>query len=75
MKYEFTWTKDAEPYPEDNPQVEDSGAAKILELSDPESDPDRGLFVRLQSWDESGNHPEFDELLKSGVKITIEGLG
>lgn len=51
--------------------VEDSGCARIAVL-DPD---DYGqLFVKLQSWDEECNHPEFNEFYGKRVRVTIETL-
>ena len=50
--------------------VEDSGCARIAELSNEDS----YVFVRLQSWDEDCKHPEFMEFYGKKVRITIEAL-
>jgi hypothetical protein len=51
------------------PTVEDSGQAMIAEISD-----GGALFVRLQSWDELGEHAAFREFDGKRVRITIEAL-
>jgi hypothetical protein len=57
---------------------EDSGAARIMELSD--SGDDTGMFVRVQSYDTSLEHSTFDPFLqahKAGkkIRVTVEIVG
>ena len=42
-----------------NVDTEDGGCAKICHVGD---DRDSGIFVRLQSWDETHKHAEISEL-------------
>ncbi len=53
--------------------VEDSGCAKIIEVSD---EREEGPFVRLQSWSEQKppQHPELDALLGKNIRVTVEVL-
>ena len=55
---------------------EDGGMARIATIDDMVggSDPDRGLFVRVQSWDETKEHLLAKKLTGKKVKITIEVL-
>lgn len=48
---------------------EDGGAARIADLTDGK---EAGVFFRVQSWDDHGNHQEFDNLgLKQGQQVEI----
>jgi hypothetical protein len=56
-------------------KTEDSGAAMIADTNGVNYDnEDSGLFVRIQSWDESLKHPLTKSLEGKKVKITIEVL-
>ena len=37
-------------------------------------DEENGIYVRLCSWDENGNHEEFNKFINRKVKITIETI-
>ena len=50
-------------------QAEDGGQALIAEFS---GGSDTGLFVRLQSWDESKRHEEMAQLMGRRVRVTVE---
>jgi hypothetical protein len=52
---------------------EDGGQALIATIDDG-SDEDTGIFVRLQSWDESTEHKLFNQLINKKVRITIETI-
>lgn len=54
---------------ENEVDVEDSGMAKIATLSDASP---QGLFVRVQSWSDEGNHAHFDQMLGKQVRVTVE---
>lgn len=51
--------------------IEDGGRAKILSLDD---NSEVGLFVRVQSWDETKEHKDFNQLLGKRVRVTVEIL-
>lgn len=51
--------------------VEDGGAARILTVDHPD---DECFFVRLQSWDETGQHDLLKKLEGKRIRITIETL-
>lgn len=54
---------------------EDSGKALIAELYPViESATDNCMFVRLQSWDETGTHAQLNFLVNKRIKITVETL-
>jgi hypothetical protein len=53
--------------------TEDSGNAKLGVLMD-RSDFESDLFLRLQSWDESKRHHQFNEFIGRRVKVTIETI-
>jgi hypothetical protein len=55
-----------------NVDTEDSGAAKIVTLV-PE-DQNSELFVRLQSWDTTKDHRDFNQFIGRPVKVTIETI-
>jgi hypothetical protein len=50
---------------------DDGGQALVAEFS---GGGDGGLFVRVQSWDESKRHEEMHQLMGRRVRITIEVL-
>jgi len=57
-------------------EKEDGGKAIIAHV-DPQDNADslKGVFFRIQSWDDDGNHEEFKALgLKEGqqIKVTLE---
>lgn len=58
--------------------TEDGGAAQIADIDpgyDPETEPDAGLFVRIQSYDTSGRHEEFFKLVAADrVRVTVVAL-
>lgn len=47
---------------------EDGGAALIARFDDK----DTGMFVRVQSWDETGEHAEFKKFEGKRVRVTVE---
>jgi hypothetical protein len=49
--------------------TEDGGRAKIIQIDGPE---DTTLFVRIQSWSDAKEHPDFDALIGKHVRVTIE---
>jgi hypothetical protein len=53
--------------------VEDSGCAIIGHLLnlDESDEPDSGMFVRVQSWDESLHHTEIRKLAGKYVEVTM----
>jgi hypothetical protein len=58
---------------------EDGGCALIWEtgpdqVSPTDEDPDSGMFVRLQSWDERKSHKVFNRFVGRRVRITVEPL-
>jgi hypothetical protein len=53
---------------------EDGGCAKILDIDDDGTGAEEGMFVRVQSWSEEGEHPDFDNLIGKRVRVTIEVL-
>lgn len=63
----------AKPNQTDNLQVEDGGQAIIATIggNGPE---ERGVFVRIQSWDETREHAEMNKLLGKKIKVTIETI-
>lgn len=52
--------------------VEDSGCAQIYNLFDPADGEDEGLFVKIQSWSDSGKHPDMDKLKGKRIRVTVE---
>ena len=50
-------------------QAEDGGQALIAELA---GKGETGLFVRLQSWDETKRHEDMSRLMGRRVRVTIE---
>jgi len=54
-------------------ETEDGGQAKIIAMSQsPEED--NGMFVKIQSWDETLKHEEFEKFVGRKVKIIIETI-
>lgn len=53
----------------DNTEVskEDSGMAQIIEIGG-----ETGIFVRIQSWDETKEHQKLSTLMGKHVRVTIE---
>lgn len=51
--------------------VEDSGCA-LIESIGQDSDDDTGMFVRVQSWDETKEHKDFNAFKGKRVRVTIE---
>lgn len=51
--------------------VEDRGCAQIYNVFHPISDDD-GMFVRIQSWADSGKHPEMDKMRGKKIRVIIE---
>lgn len=46
-------------------------AARVLELSDT-TEGENGVFVRLHSWSDTGEHPEIEQFRGQKVRITVE---
>jgi len=56
-------------------ESEDMGMARIIDLGEPEEincDPDKGMWVRVGSWDESGEHEEISSLAGKKIRVTLE---
>jgi hypothetical protein len=53
----------------DDVNTEDGGRAKIIQIDGPD---DTTLFVRIQSWSDAKEHPDFDALIGKSVRVTIE---
>lgn len=54
---------------------EDGGRAKIAHFTgDDKRDAAEGLFVKIQSWSESGEHVDFDAMIGKRVRVTVEVL-
>ncbi len=75
MKHTFIYDPRIEPTIE-SIDIEDSGCAKILHISDG-TQSDDGLFIRLQSWKDDKNHEAFDSLVNGAlegkkIKVTVE---
>ncbi len=54
---------------------EDGDCAMIAEnlpIDTENSDDDTGMFVKIQSWDESGKHTDMEKLVGKKVRVTIE---
>lgn len=62
-----TWIFDQQVEPADV-KTEDSGQAKILEFDNDSNT----LFVRVHSYAENKQHPDFDQLVGKRVRITVE---
>lgn len=62
----------AQPNDETFTHTEDSGAAAMCELLQPNED--ARLFVRLMSFDDTRAHAEFKRLLGRRVRMTLEVL-
>jgi hypothetical protein len=54
-------------------QTEDGGQAKIVTLAQHPED-ENGMFVKIQSWDETLKHEEFEKFVGRKVKVTIEAI-
>jgi hypothetical protein len=61
-------------------RTEDSGYAQIMDIvpdidnMECPDDNDNGLFVRLQSWDETKQHIDFNKFIGKKIKVTIETI-
>jgi len=55
----------------DNLRREDGGMAVIEDVG-MDGVEDNGIFVRVQSWDETKKHKEFNALIGKRVRVTIE---
>ena len=51
---------------------EDGGQALLVDLDFVQPREDNGMFVILQSWDETGKHTELTQYLGRRVRITVE---
>lgn len=58
---------------EEDIENEDGGCAKIITF-DNEDNEMNGMFVRIQSWDETLKHEDFNKFLGKKVRITIETI-
>lgn len=60
----------------DEIETEDGGQAKIITVAPlkPDYDDESGMFVRIQSWDESTKHEQFSRFVGRKVLITIETI-
>lgn len=57
--------------------VDDGGQARIATVvsqPDTRTDPEDQMFVRVQSWDEHCEHPQFKEFEGKKVRVTVEVL-
>jgi len=66
------WPEDCKTF-----KSEDGGKALIATVYDEvpaRTDQDTGMFVRIQSWDETGQHAEARQIEGKRVRITIEEL-
>ena len=62
---------------QDDVRIEDSGQAKILDITELDADYENinyGIFIKLVSWDESKEHKEFNALIGKAVRVTIETI-
>lgn len=55
-------------------EYQDSRQAAIVEVNDGGPDDEEGVFVRVQSWSPSSEHPFIDSLVGRRVRVTIEVL-
>lgn len=55
----------------ENLRREDSGCALIEDVGT-DGVEDNGVFVRIQSWDETKEHKDFNALKGKRVRVTIE---
>lgn len=53
--------------------TEDGGCAKIATVEEG-NDIEVGMFVRLQSWDDCGEHETFNQIVGKTVRVTVEIL-
>ena len=56
-------------------EIEDGGQAMIITVVDEKDNKDNGVFVRLQSWDDTKTHEELKKLIGKKVKIVISSEG
>ncbi len=59
-------------YNSDYHDEEDGGRAQIYNVFDPNDDDDDGMFIRIQTWADSGKHPEMDKLVGKRIRVTVE---
>lgn len=52
-------------------RYEDSRMAMIVQIDDNE-EYDNGMFVRIQSWDETKQHADASRMLGKRVRVTVE---
>jgi uncharacterized protein (DUF433 family) len=52
--------------------VEDGGQARVAMLNKTELSDHETMFVRVQSWDESCDHPDFKRFEDKKVRVTVE---
>lgn len=53
--------------------IDDNGQAKIFTCEN--SEDENRMFIRIQSWDETKKHEEFNKFVGRKIKITIETVG
>lgn len=68
MKLEMHFTMNAQDV-----KKEDGGAALIFSNSF-DSNSDKGMFVRIQSWDETDIHEDMNKFIGKKCKLTLEIL-
>ena len=57
----------------DSVETQDEGRAKIYTVN-VDNDANFGLFFQFHSWDEEGNHEEFNKFIGRKIRITIETI-
>lgn len=61
-------------YDPTNLDVEDAGQAKIYTVVDENDDALNGMFVKIQSWYDNGEHTEMNSLVGKRIRVTVEIL-
>lgn len=56
------------------PQLHHGGVAALAEFARIDGGPDKGVFVRLHSWDEHGAHPMMSLLAGRRVRVVVEPI-
>lgn len=54
---------------------EDMGWARVIDIGEPEEiggDPDVGMWIKVGSWDESGEHKDISALEGKKIRVTLE---
>lgn len=52
--------------------IEDGGQALIFTATQDDEEDIDGMFVRVQSWDETKKHKEMSQFIGKKIKITVE---